>query len=92
MDGLEVKKGAYIGLDNKHIHVTGTDRTETAKALIKKLMEMDPKDVVIVFYGEGVSEDEVAGLQDFLSEQFPMVDVGFVNGKQGIYDFIISLE
>lgn len=92
MDGLEVKKGAYIGLDNKHIHVTGTDRTETAKALIKKLMEMDPKDVVIVFYGEGVSEDEVAGLQDFLSQQFPMVDVGFVNGKQGIYDFIISLE
>lgn len=92
MDGLDVKKGAYIGLDNKHIHVTGTDRTGTAKALIKKLMDIDPKDVIIVFYGEGVSDGEVAGLQEFLGEQFPMVDVGFVNGKQGIYDFIISLE
>ena len=92
MDGLDVKKGDYIGLDNKHIHVTGTDRTETAKSLIKKLMDMESKDVIIVFYGEGVSDGEVAGLQEFLGEQFPMVDVGFVNGKQGIYDFIISLE
>lgn len=92
MDGLDVKKGAYIGLDDKHIQVTGTDRLETAKALIGKLMEAAPKDVVIVFCGEGVTEEEVTQLETFLQASYPMADVGFVDGKQGVYDFIISLE
>ena len=92
MDGLDVRKGAYIGLDGKHMRSTGTDRLETARELIKKLMEEDPKDVVIVFYGKGVSDEEVSQLEAFLSAEYPMVDTGFVNGKQDVYDFIISLE
>lgn len=92
MDGLDVRKGAYIGLDGKHMRSTGTDRLETARELIKKLMEEDPKDVVIVFYGKGVSDEEVTQLEAFLSAEYPMVDTGFVNGKQDVYDFIISLE
>lgn len=92
MDGLEVKKGAYIGLDNKHIQATGSDRVETAKTLISNLMTANPKDVAIVFYGEDVPAEEVAALEAFLETAYPMVDTGFVDGKQSIYDFIISLE
>ncbi len=92
MDGLDVKKGAYIGLDGKHMLSTGSDRVETAKALICKLMTENPKDVIIVFYGENVSCEEVSMLETFLSATYPLVDTGFVDGKQGVYDFIISLE
>jgi DAK2 domain fusion protein YloV len=92
MDGVDVKKGDYIGLDNKHIRSVGTDPVETAKALIRNLMETDPKDVVIVFSGKHVSADEVGQLDTFLQTQYPLVDIGFVDGKQEIYDFIISLE
>lgn len=92
MDGMDVKKGAYIGLDGKHMRSTGSDRVETAKALICKLMTENPKDVIIVFYGENVSSEEVSMLETFLSATYPLVDTGFVDGKQGVYDFIISLE
>jgi DAK2 domain fusion protein YloV len=92
MDGVDVEKGDYIGLDNKHIRSVGTDPVETAKALIRNLMETDPKDVVIVFSGKHVSADEVGQLDTFLQTQYPLVDIGFVDGKQEIYDFIISLE
>lgn len=92
LDGLDVKQGAYIGLDGKHMQATGSDRVETAKALISKLMTENPKDVVIVFYGKDVSSDEVAVLEAFLQTQYPMVDTGFVDGRQDVYDFIISLE
>lgn len=92
MDGLAIKKGDYIGLDNSHILATGNHRVETAKALISKITSATPKDVIIFFYGKDVSEEEVAQLSQFLQAEYPMVDVGFVAGKQTVYDFIISLE
>ena len=92
MDGLEIQKGAYIGLDGKHILATMDDRVETAKALIRKVTEARQKDVVIFFYGTDVRQEEVDQLANFMQTEYPMVDVGFVEGKQAIYDFIISLE
>lgn len=92
LDGIDIKKGDYMGLDGHHVQVTGTNHLETAKALINKLMNIAPKDVVIVFYGESVSEEEAAQLEAFLQEEYPLVDTGFINGQQGVYDFIISLE
>lgn len=92
MDGLDVKKGEFIGLDGKHLLVTETDRLSAAKALIRKVMEASHKDVIIIFYGQGVTQEEVDQLQEFLDAEYPLVDTGFVDGKQGVYDFIISLE
>ncbi len=92
LDGINIKKGDYIGLDGHHVLSTGSSNLETAKALITKLMTAEPKDVVIVFYGESVSEDEAQQLQAFMQTEYPLVDTGFVDGKQGVYDFIISLE
>ena len=92
MDGLDVKEGMYIGLSGKHILVAEDERVVAAKNLIRRVTETAPKDVIIVFYGEGVTENEVADLQSFLEREYPMADIGFVDGKQNIYDFIISLE
>lgn len=92
MDGLDIKKGDYIGLAGSHILSKGNLRVETVKELIQKVTAKEPKDVIITFYGKDVTEDDVAQLSQFLQEQYPMVDVGFVEGKQTVYDFIISLE
>ena len=92
LDGVDVKKDAYIGLDQKHIKTAGADRMEVVKSLITKLMDADPKDVIIVFYGKDVPEEQVEELSAFLSQAYPMVDTGFVDGKQDVYDFVISLE
>ena len=92
MDGLDIKKGAFIGLDGKHILSAAADRVEAAKQLVQAVMSAKAKDVIIFFYGEAVTEPEIAALSDFLRSAYPMADVGFVAGKQTIYDFIISLE
>lgn len=92
MDGLDIKKDACIGLAGKHILTTQADRVETAKDLVRKITATSPKDVIIFFYGQDVTEDEISQLSEFLQTEYPMADVGFVDGKQAIYDFIISLE
>ncbi len=92
LGGTPVSKGEYIGLDGKTLMSKGNDRIQTAVELIRRVNEQSPKEVVIVFYGEGVGEDEVAALEGAISEILPAADIGMVNGSQSVYDFIISLE
>ena len=92
MDGLDIQKGAYIGLDGKHILATADDRLEVTKALVRAITAATPKDVIIFFYGQNVTPEEVEQLSEFMQTNYPRVDIGFVDGRQAVYDFIISLE
>ncbi|MBR2447872.1 MAG: DAK2 domain-containing protein [Clostridia bacterium] len=92
MDGVEIAKGDFLGIKNKEILVSLNNRFEAATALIDKVMAEDEKAVIIVFYGQNTDEAEVEALKDYLEENYPLVDIGFIEGKQDIYDYIISME
>ena len=90
MDGLEVKKGQYIGLDGKHLIVTGEDKIATAEALIRALASAR-QETIMGFYGANTSDEEIARLQSALEKAYPRAEIGFIDGKQDVYDLIISL-
>ena len=92
MDGLDVKKGDFIGLADKHILTSGQDKVETAAGLIRTVTEQAEKEVIIVFCGESATEQEIDALREILENEYPLADIGFIDGKQAVYDFIISLE
>ena len=90
MDGLDVKKGQYIGLSGKHLVVNGEDKLAVAEALIKKLAAPQ-QEFIMGFYGDGMAESEIGRLQDALSEAYPRTEVAFIDGQQDVYDLILSL-
>lgn len=90
LDGIAVTKGQYIGLDGKHLVVAGEDRLETAEALIQKLAPARPE-MILGFYGSAVSAEEIARLQSKLAALYPRAEIGFIDGKQEVYDLILSL-
>ena len=92
MDGVEIEKGKFIGIENKTIKVCSENKLECAKATIKSVTDECEKDVIIVFSGASVSEAENDELRAFLENNYPLCDVGFIDGGQEVYDFIISLE
>ena len=92
MDGLDVKEGDYIGLDKKHILSCGQDKVQVTLDLIKSITDRREKEVIIVFTGASATDEEVSTLSDALSARYPMADLGFIDGKMAVYDFIISLE
>ncbi len=92
MNGLDVKKGDYIGLDRKNILTCGKDKVETAAELIRTVTREVEKEVIIVFCGEDSTEQEIDALREILETEYPLADIGFIDGKQAVYDFIISLE
>ncbi len=92
MDGVEIAKGDFLGIRNKEILASLNNRFEAATTLIDKVMAEDEKAVIIVFYGQNTDEAEVEALKGYLEENYPLVDIGFIEGKQDIYDYIISME
>lgn len=90
MDGLEVTKGQYIGLDGKHLIVTGDSKIATAEALIRKLASPS-QEIIMGFYGNSTTQEQIAQLEDALRSAFPRADIGFIDGQQDVYDLIISL-
>ena len=92
MCSLEIKKGNYIGLKDKDILVCNEDREFVAFETIRKAMQDEEKEVIIVFYGANVSEQEAQALQAKLEDEYPLADIGFISGEQAVYDYIISLE
>lgn len=92
MNGIDVKQGDYIGLDNKSILSCADRKVDAAASLIRKITSTVEKEVIIVFYGANTTEDEAANLKSILENEYPLADIGFIDGKQEVYDFIISLE
>ncbi len=92
MNSLEIKKGSYIGLSGKEILCCNEQKVATAKELIKQINDIREREVIIVFCGKGVTDSEKDELEAFLTNEYPLCEIGFIDGKQEVYDFIISLE
>ena len=79
--GVEISKNNYIGIKNKEILICDQDRFKCATELVSNIMEQSEKEVIIVFYGEAVSEEEAKCFKDWLEEEYSLADIGFIEGK-----------
>ena len=91
VDGLDVKVGDIMGLDEHSVLTVGKNVADTTIELLEKLVSEDSSNVTL-FYGEGVTEDDAAILQQRLEEKFTNVDISMVFGGQPVYYYIISVE
>ncbi|MBR5223484.1 MAG: DAK2 domain-containing protein [Clostridia bacterium] len=89
---VEIFKNQYLGIKNKDIILSGENRLKVTRDLINQIMCDEDKSIIIVFYGKNADESEVNALQNYLKNEYPLADIGFIEGKQDIYDYIISLE
>ncbi len=91
IDGLDLKKGDKIGLDNNRILNKGNDIKNVTKELITKMLAPEDETVTL-YYGEGVMEEDAQCLCDELTSLYPDMDIDFHKGGQPLYHYIISIE
>lgn len=89
---VEIKKGDYIGILDGKLLVSNKDKLEALKSLISKVKDIDEKEVLIILCGKNVSEDEKESLQEMLSDSFPQLECGVMDGRQDVYDYLFSIE
>ncbi len=91
VNGFNIEEGDIIGLDDKKILAKSNNIEETVLALLDKLKE-DSHEVITLYYGENVTEEDAAALAEKVSAAFPDCDVDYHNGGQPVYYYILSLE
>ena len=91
VNGFSITEGDIIGLDDKKILAKSNSIDETVLALLEKLKE-DQHEVITLYYGEGVSEDDAKALAEKVAEEFPDCDVDYHFGGQPVYYYLLSLE
>lgn len=91
MNGFKLKEGDIIGLDAKKILAKGTDIDATTLSLIKA-MKNNEHEMITLYYGEGISEEQAQTLAQKVSEAYPDCDVDCHYGGQPVYYYMVSLE
>ncbi len=93
VDGQKVNEGEIMGLCNGKIKFIGTDIIDIAVKSADRLFKKNEHSLVTVIYGEGISEEDAAKVEETLSKKFGSnVEVSVVDGGQPIYYFIIAVE
>lgn len=91
MNGFKLKEGDIIGLDAKKILAKGSNVEDTTLALIKALKNSE-HEMITLYYGEGVDEEQAQALAGKVSEAYPDCDVDCLYGGQPVYYYMVSLE
>ncbi len=91
VNGFSITEGDIIGLDDKKILAKSNSIEETVLSLLEKLKE-DQHEVITLYYGEGVSEEDAKALSEKVAEEFPDCDVDYHYGGQPVYYYLLSLE
>lgn len=89
-DQVSVHTGDFVGYSGKQLLSDSPDRKTAAKALIERLGAAS-RDVMLVFFGEQVPQNEAESLVADLQTQYKNLEIMLNNGQQPVYDYIFVL-
>jgi len=91
IDGKTIKQGDIMGIGDKVIEVVGQSVNKVTQDLVEKLVT-DESELISLYYGADVKEEDADSLVESLEEKFSDIDVEKYYGGQPIYYYILSVE
>ncbi len=91
IDDHEIRKGDYMGIGDKKILSVGTDMNQVVVEMIGEMVD-DSSELISLYYGADVTEEDANALKDLIAEKFNTLDVDIQNGGQPVYYYIVSVE
>ena len=91
-DDMEINDGDILGMLESKISIVATGVPEATKLMIDKLFEDGGGDVLSIYYGENVTEEEANEIAAYAEENYPTCESAVMHGGQPLYYYILSLE
>lgn len=91
LNDVEIREGNILGIFNGKLVKSGEDLNSVTMELVDNMMD-DDSELVTIFYGNGISEEEALRVENYISEKYPDCDVSVNYGGQPLYYYIISVE
>lgn len=90
INGIDIEKDAYIGLNDDTIIATDSDKTIVVETLIQKMVTEDDE-MLTIFFGKDVSDSEEKALKAYL-DNMEDIEVEYHQGNQPLYPYLIMVE
>lgn len=91
INNMEIKKGDYIGLNEKDIVSFAKNAEDAALKLIEKMVD-ENSEIISIFYGKDTDLKIAENLADKIEKEYKDVEVEVYYGGQKVYNYIISIE
>lgn len=91
IDDKEIHQGDFMGIGDKGILSVGTDLQTVAFEMIKEMMT-EEYELISIYYGDIIKEEQAQQLVDKVQAEFGSCDVELQFGGQPIYSYIVSAE
>ena len=91
VDGKEINEGDIMGIGDRGILAVGQILNATALDLIKAMAD-EESELVTVYRGEDVKEEDAELLCEGIRKEFPDMEVELQYGGQPVYYYILSVE
>jgi DAK2 domain fusion protein YloV len=91
INGVEIKKGDYIGILNKDIVTSQKTKVDALMEMLKADEDIEDRETLVIMFGKDVTDEEKKEALDRISSTYPQMEVGSFDGKQDVYSFIIAL-
>ena len=91
IDDKEIRKDDFMGIGDNGILAVGTTLQDVAKDTIVGMVD-DASEIITIYYGEDVSEEDAEQLRATIEEGFSDCDVELQYGGQPIYYYVMSVE
>lgn len=91
IDGKEISAGDIMGIDDGGIKAVSPDLDTAAKELLSHMIDED-SELISIYYGADVKEEDAKAFVDYVEETYSDLDVEFNYGGQPIYYYVMSVE
>jgi len=91
VEDIEITDGDILGMIEDRIEIVEKDVNLATRMVIDKLFEQGG-DILSIYYGEQITEDEAMAMVNYASEKYPDCESACLNGGQPIYHYILSVE
>lgn len=92
INGVHVTKDYYMGMkEDKTIVACVKDKMEALKSLVEGMVT-DESFALSIYSGKDITEEEEAEVNEYMTNQYPNLDVTVRRGDQPVYSFLVGIE
>ncbi|MGN1104065.1 MAG: DAK2 domain-containing protein [Candidatus Coproplasma sp.] len=92
MGGVNCKAGQYLAVSNGKIVSVDDNPVNALINGIKSDKANLEKEIMLVFKGQGLSDEAASELEDAVYSDFSDMEAGIIDGGQDVYDIIVGLS
>jgi len=91
IDGVAIREGDFIGIQEKAIVVSTADMAEACRTLLGSMLEPGG-DLITVLTGEDSEESVTKQIAAWIEAEYPGVELEVLEGGQPLYPYVFAIE